>query len=147
MSQRLHPHDIHRLGRALEVIRATGLSQSEWGQMHPKTLRPVLKILVDPPLAVLEDRLKTRLEAMLQQGLVQEVALFYAHHWPCTSNLSKAVGLSPLIAHCQGDMSLEEALHRVFLETRHYVKRQRTWLKKYFQADAVVNDSFQVFSF
>lgn len=130
---RLRPSDPQRLTRALEVLEATGRSLSAWQQekgapvlREEETLRHVLA----PPRSVLVERTDARLEQMIAAGALAEVRrlgeLGLARDLPAM----RAVGVQPLLAAVEGRLGLVEAIARAKLDTRQYVKRQETWLRR-----------------
>ena len=121
-----------RLVRAWEVLEATGTGLAEW---HRRTESPVLPldrcipIALLPPREVLYARANARLEAMVAEGVLDEVARVAAHGLDPELPGMKAVGAPEFLAHLRGDVSLDEALEQAKTATRHYAKRQLTWIR------------------
>lgn len=117
-----------RLIRALEVKQATGQSIREF-QQGKKTTRDfrIIKIGLELPKPELHARIHARVDAMIQQGLVQEVKnlLPYRH-----LNALQTVGYSEIFDYLDGKITLESAIDQVKTNTRQYAKRQMTWFKK-----------------
>ena len=133
MAERLSPSDKQRLTRALEVLDATGLSLAHW-QRQPGT--PVLaetetvRLVMRPDRTELLARCDARFDMMMADGALDEVrALLEANLDPKLPAMG-ALGVAPLAAHIRGEAELAEAGARAKLETRQYVKRQLTWLKR-----------------
>ncbi len=79
--------------------------------------------------AVLHQRIAERVDAMLEQGLEQEVkALADSYGWGCEA--LKAVGYSQWQNYFSGDKTLEETRQNIVKATRDLAKRQRTWFKR-----------------
>jgi tRNA dimethylallyltransferase len=137
MGARLSPTDPQRITRALEVLEATGRSLSHW-QSQPGA--PLLRLadaaafVVHLPRAALQARADHRFSLMIAQGALAEVSelarLALADDLPVMG----ALGVAPLLAHVRGTLTLEEAVTRAQLQTRQYIKRQETWLRR-FMAD------------
>jgi len=130
----INPHDKQRTLRGLEVFYGTGKPLSYWQSQRGAPLPYKFdKILLMPPKEELDTRIAKRLDTMLIKGVLQEVSKALEH--PLSSNAMKAIGLKEFGAYIHGGCSLEEAKEMVFLHTRQYAKRQRTWFRHQFKAD------------
>jgi tRNA dimethylallyltransferase len=122
-----------RLMRALEIVVATGKSITSF-QSAQKVTRPfnILKIGLSMPREILNGRIHERVDAMMQDGLLEEVKglLPMAH-----LNALQTVGYQEIFAHLRGEISLQDAVLQIKQHTRQYAKRQMTWFTK----DAAVN--------
>jgi tRNA dimethylallyltransferase len=127
---RLHPRDTYRILRALEVMEATGKPLSELLAAHRFRDCPyrVLKLGLTLPREELTARIAARVEAMLAQGLLSEVAELLARYPPDLKPLN-SLGYRHLSKFLRGEWSWEEAIERLKIDTRHYAKRQLTWFK------------------
>ena len=118
----------HRLTRALEVMRIAGRSILSF-RTNEKKERPfnILKIGLHLPRQQLYDRINQRVDAMISEGLVNEVQalLPYKH-----LNALQTVGYKELFEFFEGKNSLEHSIELIKQNTRHYAKRQLTWFKK-----------------
>ena len=118
----------HRLMRALEVYQATGRSIQEF-KKGTKKIRPfnTLKIALELPKAQLHQNINTRVDNMIEQGLVEEVrSLIPYKHLPAL----QTVGYKELFDYFDGKIELEHAVELIKQNTRQYAKRQLTWFKK-----------------
>jgi len=117
-----------RLMRALEVLNATGRSIMEF-RSRKKQERPfrIVKLGLQLPKDILHERIHTRVDRMMEEGLLNEVRslLPYRNH-----NALQTVGYRELFDHLDGKYTLPEAVEKVKTNTRHYAKRQMTWFKK-----------------
>jgi tRNA dimethylallyltransferase len=122
-----------RLMRALEISLTTGASITSF-QTSQKVTRPfnILKLGLSMPREILNERINNRVDAMMQEGLLQEVTILLPH---ANSNALQTVGYKEVFAHLRGEISLEQAAMQIKQNTRQYAKRQMTWFKK----DAAVN--------
>ncbi len=133
MAARLDPADRQRLTRALEVMEATGRSLAEW-QSTPGT--PLVDeaeaecIVVRPERAVLHGRSDRRFDQMMDAGAVDEVRALVQLGLPTDRPVMRALGVAPIAAYLAGVLSRVEAAERGKLETRQYIKRQETWLRR-----------------
>ncbi len=118
----------HRLMRALEVKLSTGRSIIEF-QTKNKLERDfnIIKIGIELPREELYKRINKRVDEMMQQGLLEEVKSLVSFK---NLNALQTVGYRELFGHLEGDLSLQDAVEAIKINTRHYAKRQLTWFKK-----------------
>jgi tRNA dimethylallyltransferase len=117
-----------RVIRALEVFRSTAQPFSSYRKAKTNT-RPFncIKIALDLPREVLYNRINTRVDVMIAQGLVEEVrALLPYRHL----NALNTVGYSELFDHFDGKTNLNTAVELIKQNTRRFAKRQLTWFRK-----------------
>ena len=133
MAARLGPGDSQRLLRAWEVLAATGRSLADW-QAEPTTPAPYrfARLCLLPPRQALYAACDARLEAMVGQGVLDEVEALLALGLDPALPVMKAVGVPEFAAYLAGHCSLEDALARAQQATRRYAKRQMTWLRHQF---------------
>lgn len=125
--------DSQRIVRALEVFDATGRPLAEWRRA---TQSPPLVAKSHAALFVLERtreelyrRIESRFDRMMAEGALAEVeALIHQKLDPLLPAM-KATGVRELAAVLRGDASIEESVAHAKTETRHYAKRQMTWLR------------------
>ncbi len=118
----------HRLIRALEVVTSTGKSIAEFQTQKNQTRDfTILKIGLELPRELLYQRINSRVDQMVQQGLAEEVRGLIAHQG---LNALQTVGYRELLDHFAGKISLLQAIEAIKMSTRHYAKRQMTWFKK-----------------
>lgn len=117
-----------RVIRALEVYRSTGKPFSSYRKATTNK-RPFncIKIALDLPREVLYNRINTRVDIMVAQGLIDEVRslLPYRH-----LNALNTVGYSELFDHFDGKSDLNTAIELIKQNTRRFAKRQLTWFRK-----------------
>jgi tRNA dimethylallyltransferase len=118
-----------RLMRALEVMLSSGRSIRTF-QTGQKAERPfkIKKIFIDWPRELLYERINQRVDAMMANGLLEEVRDLVPYR-----NLKalQTVGYQELFDHLEGLYSLDEAIERIKQHTRNYAKRQLTWFRKF----------------
>jgi tRNA dimethylallyltransferase len=117
-----------RLMRALEVKLSTGKSIIEF-QTQQKRNRDfnIIKIGLEMPREDLNKMINSRVDAMMKNGLLNEVKNLVPHK---ELNALQTVGYRELFGHLIGDLSLEDATEAIKINTRQYAKRQMTWFKK-----------------
>jgi len=133
-AKRIHPNDLKRLVRAVEVFRKTGepISSRQSQFDRPKGEARVF-ILRRADLA---GRVEARAARMIEVGLVDEVRKLLAHPW--SKEGRAAVGYREIVDHLEGRCSLEEARQAIVRDTLRFTRRQATWFKTF--SDAVTVD-------
>ncbi|MGH6866480.1 MAG: tRNA (adenosine(37)-N6)-dimethylallyltransferase MiaA [Methyloceanibacter sp.] len=134
MAARLRPSDPQRIVRALEVIDATGVSLSEWQGAAGTPVLPgesVLKLLIAPDREPVYAAIDARFERMVEAGAIEEVEHLLAQGLDRSLPAMRAHGVPELSAFLVGKITLDEAKARVKTVTRHYVKRQMTWARRF----------------
>ncbi|MDG1137873.1 MAG: tRNA (adenosine(37)-N6)-dimethylallyltransferase MiaA [Phycisphaerales bacterium] len=129
-SERIHINDKRRLVRAIEVCEATGhpLSslQSQWGKPMPR--EDAIMIGLHWPVKAINKRINSRVKAMFNEGLLAEVEGLKGK---LGKQAREALGYKQLLAHLDGECTLDEAHERIKILTRRYAKQQRTWLRRF----------------
>lgn len=139
MAARLRPSDSQRIARALEVVRSTGRSLTEWQATRSGALigsRQVTGVILDPPRDRLTKAIEQRLMSMFAQGAVEEVRTLDAR--PDVSDdapVWRAIGARPIADWLTGTLAREQAFDQAVAATRAYAKRQRTWFRHQAPAD------------
>ena len=124
---RLHPNDVRRIVRALEVFTLTGTSIS--AQADDSALPPgTLFLAIQRDRAELIARIDARVEAMMRMGLLEEVTRL-RHAVADDTQAMQGIGYKQLAAHLRGEMPLHQAVELTKIATRQYAKRQMTWLR------------------
>lgn len=126
-AHRLHPSDVRRITRALEVIRATGVPLSHQQLQFDASRRAheCRVFALNLPRTLLAQRIDERTEQMFARGLVDEVRQLGT----LGRTAAQAVGYREVLLHLSGKISLDEAIAQVKLHTRQMAKRQLTWLR------------------
>lgn len=131
-----------RMLRVLSITILTGKNLSWWHGRHPTEGEPVTGItcLLEVPREVLDERIRRRVGAMVEGGLVDEVArLTEAGYRPGDPGMN-AVGYREVAEHLAGGMSLPDAMERMRVATRQYARRQMTWFRHQLGPDPVQVD-------
>jgi tRNA dimethylallyltransferase len=127
-AQKIHPNDQYRTLRALEVFYATGIPISAQQGENPPNY-PILPIGLDCEVEALDRRIASRVQQMIELGLVQEVEYLcdkYGEDLPLLSTL----GYAEIKQYLAGELNLEQAIALIVTHTRQFAKRQRTWFSK-----------------
>ena len=128
----IHPHDVPKLIRALEVYLLTRRPITAWfaeGRDALEGFRP-LKIGLAPPREELYERLNTRCRRMFAEGLVEEVKRILDMGWSASAKPFESHGYAQVLQMLRGEMTPEQALSEAQRNTRRYAKRQITWFRK-----------------
>jgi tRNA dimethylallyltransferase len=129
---RIHPNDLRRIERALEVYSLSGkpisVLQQQWGQTRRYDCRFVgIRREVDD----LNHRINRRVKQMIDDGLVDEVRWLLAEPAPLSREARQALGYAQIIDHLEGRCDLEEAVEQIKILTRRFGKGQRTWFRRF----------------
>jgi tRNA dimethylallyltransferase len=116
-----------RLIRALEIHAATGLPPTRVRASSPPPWSTTV-IGLDVPLAVLDQRIESRVITMIDGGWVEEVARI-RREFPAADMRRLGHGYPELAAHLEGRLSLEEARDSTVRQVRQYARRQLTWFR------------------
>jgi tRNA dimethylallyltransferase len=125
-ADRLHPNDVRRVVRALEVFEQTGRPISALQQTWDAPA-PLPCAVLEWPREELYRRIDARVDAMLAAGWVDEVRRLPR---PLSKEASQALGYRELLAHLTGDgPSWDETVATIKTRTRQFAKRQLTWFR------------------
>jgi tRNA dimethylallyltransferase len=127
-AQRIHPNNVRRVIRALEVFHLTGQPLSE---QQSQWLQPVADegriLCVDLPRETLYARIDARVDAMMAAGLLDEVRRLRQR--PMSREAAQALGYKELFAHLDGQVPLETAVAEIRTRSRQFAKREGTWFR------------------
>lgn len=134
-AERLHSNDTQRILRALEVFELSHKPLSTWhAEQALKGLpNPLLSIALAPQdRSILHQRIATRFNQMIEQGLLDEVAnLYYRGDLSLDNPSMKSVGYRQIWQYMEGELKLSEAIEKSIIATRQLAKRQLTWLRRW----------------
>ena len=128
---RLHPHDLFRIIRALEVLDSMGVPISFYREQHRFGERPylTLKVGLEVNREKLYHRVEERLDQMLENGFLQEVKGLMEMGYGPELKPMQSLGYKQLVQFLLKEIGWDEAVRRIKRDTRHYAKRQLTWFK------------------
>jgi tRNA dimethylallyltransferase len=129
-ASRIHPHDIQKTVRALEVRMLTRTTAPAAGVVQGPDGYRTLKVGLNPDRATLHEALDARAREMFRSGLVDEVAGLLASGCTGSEKPFESLGYRQTLEHLRGKLSIEEAIASTQLETRQYAKRQWTWFRR-----------------
>lgn len=129
-ANRLHPNDLRRVIRALEVYHLTGQTFSEQQAGQKKESPYELCIIgLSMDRAVLYRRIEARIDEMLDQGLEEEVKRLLERELPPHAVPMQALGYKELADYLRGHCSYDAAVERLKRDTRRFAKRQLSWFR------------------
>lgn len=139
-AKKLHYNDLKRVVRALEIFDSGFLKSEIKDNLVPKFDTHCFSF--DFPREILYERINNRVDQMIQNGLVGEVEELVAQGITDKNQCLQAIGYKEIYSYLIGQISLNEAIEQIKLNTRHYAKRQITFFKKmpnikYLQPDNV----------
>ena len=128
-ASKLHPHDLVRTIRALEVFDATGIPISFFREQHRFGERPylTLKMGVETNREELYRRIEERVDRMIEQGFLQEVEGLLEMGYGAELNPMQSLGYKQMVQFIRKEIGWVEAVREMKKDTRHYAKRQWTW--------------------
>jgi len=132
----IHPHDGYRIQRALEIFYMTGRRASEFRKVRVKGVK-IHKIGVHFSREVLRERILRRTKEMWEQGLVEEVKGLFQRGYSERLSPLGSVGYAETISYLKGELSEEDCLSLIGLQTAQLAKRQMTWFRKLKEIDWV----------
>ena len=141
VASRLADGDRQRLIRAMGVFNATGIVLSQFQKAEHKGAligRPV-KIAMLPPRDVLYARIDARFDVMLGQGAMDEAKQLINRQLDPSLPLMKALGVTALKAVLDQKMTIDQAAYTAKRDSRHYAKRQMTWLRNNYNTKITLN--------
>lgn len=131
-AQRLPVNDVRRIIRAIEVWEATGIPFSAQPKRDNENDRRFCWKVVSTEMdrALLYERINDRVTDMIRRGLKEEVASLLAEGVPEDARSMNGLGYKEMIPCIRGECSVEEAAELIRKGTRHYAKRQMTFLRR-----------------
>ena len=133
----VHPNNLPRVIRALELFEATGRKMSE-ERVNARAAEPPYRALclclTCRDRAALYDRIGRRVDLMMENGVLDEARQVYDHR-DSYRTAAQAIGYKEFFPYFEGTASLDDCTERLKQATRNYAKRQLTWFRR--QNDAV----------
>ncbi len=139
-AESIHPNNVRRVIRAIEIYETTGIPKTEWDRRSKDAVPPY-----DAAIVVLEffnrdllyQRIDCRVDIMLEAGLEEEARRLFAQGLISEKAPAyQAIGYKELLGYFSGAETLADAAKKIKQNSRRYAKRQITWFKRY--KDAIV---------
>lgn len=133
-AEQIHPNNVKRVVRALEIYMLTGKPKSEQVTAERESVFDALIFGMEWDRDILYDRINRRVDVMLENGLEKEVReLVSAGVLKLrgdTSQVGQAIGYKEMLEYIDGKISYDDAVEKIKMNSRRYAKRQITWFKK-----------------
>ena len=132
-AQKLHPNDIRRVIRALEIYETSGKAKSEQGdEQRQEGPYHVLVYGLSMPRDQMYGRINARVDAMIEKGLIQEVEglLERGIEPKREGGAMQAIGYKEIASALRSEISMEQAVFLIKQGSRRYAKRQWTWFRR-----------------
>jgi len=141
---RLFDGDSQRLVRAMGVVRATGRPISAWqSDPHQGAIAgQAIAISVMPPRTDTYARIDHRFAQMMEKGAVEEVEALAARRLDPSLPVMKAIGVREILAMQAGEINRARAIELASRDSRHYAKRQMTWIRNNYRAQMSIDEKF-----
>ena len=151
-AERLHPNNLKRVIRALEVFEQTGLTIDEFNRQNQRSepkYKAIKFALCPSNREVLYDRINKRVDSMLERGLLEETRRLY-EDGKLVGTAAQAIGYKELTDYLFHDAPLSQCIELLKQRSRNYAKRQLTWFKRdpdihwlYYDSTAEFSDILQ----
>ena len=130
-AQKIHPNNVRRVIRALEVCKVTGKTFTQVNQESVRdAVYDALIIGIDRDREKLYERINLRVDIMLEKGLLEEVKGLWEKGVGADTTAMQAIGYKELVEFLDGRCSYDEAVEKIKMESRRYAKRQLTWFRR-----------------
>ena len=130
----LHPNNVLRIIRALEVFELTGKTLSSQRQFRDDEYQPldssIVYVGLSAPRNVIYERINRRCKEMLAQGLIEETLTLLKQGYAPTLKPLQSIGYRHALWHLKGLVTQSEMLRLLQRDTRHFAKRQLTWFNR-----------------
>ena len=131
-AKKIHPNDLFRIVRAIEVYELTGKpiseQQTQWNQNNKSTEYRLIGLTM--PRDLLYKKIEERVDQMMDSGLVDEVKKLMSLGIEKNKTAAQAIGYKEILAHLNGEYSLDRAIELIKRNTRRFAKHQLTWFRK-----------------
>lgn len=127
----IHPNNSRRVVRALEMLdEGVSYADQHQGLKVRKSHYQSSIWALSMDRARLYERIDRRVDAMVEQGLIEEVYALRARGLVADSTAGQAIGYKEVLAHLDGECTLAEAVETIKRRTRNYAKRQLSWIRR-----------------
>ncbi len=129
----IHPNNIKRVVRAIEIYETTGITKSELDRRSRErgSVYDAHRVLLLPrDREILGARIERRVDRMFDTGLTDEVRSLCERGLRETPTASQAIGYKEFYPYLDGEITLDAVRDSIILNTKHYAKRQLTWFSR-----------------
>lgn len=133
-AEAIHPNNVKRVARALEICKLSGMTKTEWDKNAIRGESPYNACIIALDYKNRDNlyiRIHMRVDEMFAMGLEEEARTLLAKGYLAPETTAGgAIGYKELLGYLNGEMTKEEAADAIKTATRHYAKRQLTWLRR-----------------
>lgn len=148
-AESIHPNNIKRVVRALEIYHVTGKTKTWWDKESKRAESPYDSIMICLDFKnrdCLYEKIDRRVDIMLKVGLVDEVkSLIYDKGIVLSDTARQGIGYKEIIDYLENKCTLDEAIELIKRGTRNYAKRQLTWFRRYGDVHRIFVDECEKF--
>ena len=127
----IHPHNTRRVIRAFEMLEeGTSYAEQASGSSAISQVVPAAFIGLAVDTEVLKGRISSRVDGMIEKGLVAEVESLLDQGFRSSITAPQAIGYKEIVPVIEGTSTLDEAVAAIKAASYRYAKRQRTWFRK-----------------
>lgn len=145
-AQKIHPNNVVRIIRAIEIFKTTGRTMSEQEKRSRSKERPYDDLIIGLNFKnrdILYERINSRVDEMICNGLIEEARKIL--NSDCNKTALNGICYKELKSYIMSDESLESAVERLKMATRKYAKRQLTWFKRNNKINWIYVDEYDSF--
>ena len=129
-AKKIDPNNIRRVARALEIYKVTGKTKTQLDIESRKEVKYDYRLFgMEWDRETLYNRIDLRVDKMSEAGLIDEVRNV-TEKFKISNTAVQGLGYKEVIEFLNGNISYEEMIEKLKLETRHYAKRQLTWFRR-----------------
>ena len=131
-AEEIHANNVKRVIRALEYYRETGkpISAHNEAQRQKESPYRFAYFVLNEERSTLYEKINRRIDEMLRMGLIDEVQALKDKGYTREMVSMQGLGYKEILDYLNGECSLEDAVYRLKRDTRHFAKRQITWMKR-----------------
>lgn len=144
-AEEIHANNVKRVIRALEYYRETGEPISAHNEIQRQKESPYrfAYFVLNEERSTLYEKINGRIDQMLEQGLIREVEALKEKGYTRDMVSMQGLGYKEILDYLNGQCSIDEAVYRLKRDTRHFAKRQITWMKRERDVCWVQKEDFQ----
>ncbi len=142
-AENIHPNNVKRVIRAIEIYKTTGKTKTETDREQISGEIPydnTTFILDFASRELLYSRIEQRVDIMMELGLEKEVRDILCSGRNISRTAAQAIGYKEFVPYFNGEKTLDEVSAEIKLATRHYAKRQMIWFRRNTDAVRLVPD-------
>lgn len=134
--EKINANDRKRIIRALEIFELTGKTMSEYNKnfRRPNDKYDIALICLNMDRSKLYDRINSRVDKMLDAGLIEEVEKLVSLGYTKNLQSMQAIGYKEILMYFNREITKDEAIEKIKQGSRNYAKRQLTWFRRYANA-------------